>query len=87
MRGTRVVMTTVVGSGHGDLSSKPKRVYLHFVKHYVCCKKFESNYYSSNYGKIVGKIGSFNLGKATSLGEGKPAKLRLKMTLCGVLFE
>ena len=31
--------------------------------------------------KIVGQTGFFGLGEATSLGEGKPVKLRLKIDL------
>ena len=34
-------------------------------------EKYESNYSPSSYGQIVGQTGIFDLGEATSLGEGK----------------
>ena len=36
-------------------------------------------------GKIVGKAEFFNLGMPTNVGEEKPVKPRLKLTLCHIL--
>ena len=49
-RGAGNVMVIVVGNGHGDMSSNPRRGYLHFTWDYYPRKRHESNYSPSNYG-------------------------------------
>ena len=62
------VMINVVRNGHGDPSSNPSRVYLHFTYPW---ERYEFNYSPSSYGKTVGQTWLFNLGLATGLEEGK----------------
>ena len=61
-------MVIVVENGHSDTSSNPDCI-SHSTN--TIGKGYESNYFPSSYGQIVGQTRFFSLGEATSLGEGK----------------
>ena len=63
-------MVRVVGNGPVDLSSIPERSHSsHSPK--ILQKGMNPTILPPAMGKLVGQTGHFNLGQATSLGEGK----------------
>ena len=64
-------MVIVVGNGHGDTSSNPGKTDCISRSTNTLGKGMNSIILPPAMGKIVGQTGSFSLGEATSLGEGK----------------
>ena len=62
-------MVIVVGNGHGDSSSNPRRDWLHSTN--TLGKGMNPNILPPAMGKIVGQTRFFSPGEATSLGEEK----------------
>ena len=63
-------MVTVVRNGHRDPCSNPGRDFIS-QRANTLGETYESTYFSSSYGKIVGLAGLFNIGMATGLGENR----------------